>query len=506
MVYEYMSTEYVHYVGFHYFFSLFPIKNSSKSDFIIFSHLKFEFMICLQFSNQNAFTSDLLLFTNHSLFLSIPPTDCLRAIAGDTPQKHSLIYILYLAHYPWFNQQSIRGEQQNVALWKRILEQWTRKDHYNASPSKKGAKASQSQMSQQEREDLEDEQKKVEKEVTSTLIDIIRNNQRLEGLIRDDLCEIKYPIAQRAIIDTMASVFQIEPTLITQNQKISKVIEVALNSSHAIIDFNEKEKAICDTPEGVLCTFDDEHHSRINYKKKKKKKKKTPTPDPKGGKKKKGKSAPKKKDVNDKLLVKKVREQGTRKQQTDEEWEAEQRRLIALKHGAAEREKQEAIEKQSKIRQKLASCRFKVDSIFRMFRALMMISRRDFAEHLAEKYLLHILPFGVSELLRETVINGIDTILQSLSGPIRVQSKNLAILMVEHQVLEEKFWEDNELKKRLQHTIYRLKRDSGVPDVDTSSNALKRKREVCDEVNLKILFFLIFIQVLSTENAFKFTI
>ena len=56
--------------------------------------------------------------------------------------------------------------------------------------------------------------------MTAALINIIRHNQKLEDLIRNDLCRIKYPIAQRAIIDTMASVFQIEPSLITKNKKI----------------------------------------------------------------------------------------------------------------------------------------------------------------------------------------------------------------------------------------------------------------------------------------------
>merc|ERR1711997_415564 len=52
--------------------------------------------------------------------------DCLRAIAGDEPCKDSLIFILYLAHYPWFNLQKIKSsKQQNIALWQRIInEQW----------------------------------------------------------------------------------------------------------------------------------------------------------------------------------------------------------------------------------------------------------------------------------------------------------------------------------------------------------------------------------------------
>merc|ERR1711972_567995 len=52
--------------------------------------------------------------------------DCLRAIAGDAPNKHSLMYIVYLAHYPWFSQQPIRGELLNESLWSSIMDQWTR--------------------------------------------------------------------------------------------------------------------------------------------------------------------------------------------------------------------------------------------------------------------------------------------------------------------------------------------------------------------------------------------
>merc|ERR1719233_2375708 len=94
------------------------------------------------------------------------------------------------------------------------------------------------------------------------LVEGIHHNQTLETLIRTDLTRHRYPIPQRAIMDTMACIFQIEPTLITKNERILDTINKALNGCRDICDFTEKEKMICNTPEGVLCTFDDEHHSR----------------------------------------------------------------------------------------------------------------------------------------------------------------------------------------------------------------------------------------------------
>ena len=234
--------------------------------------------------------------------------DCLRAIAGDSPSKDAIIYILYLSHYPWFNVQAIRSKQQNIALWQRIINQWTK--NTNA------------------------------KSLKLLLFGTIHKNKQLEDLIRTDLTRIKYPIAQTAIMDSIACIFKISPRLITENEQILSIIDRALNASNDILDFTEKEKQICLTPEGVLCTFDDEHKSRSETEKNKKSgnrrkrnKKGTHIGDPTAGKKK-GKGKKKKQaGVNErvtakpvqkeKLLVKIVKEKGTKRLITDEEWEEE---------------------------------------------------------------------------------------------------------------------------------------------------------------------------------------
>ena len=415
--------------------------------------------------------------------LPIEFSDCLKAIAGNAPSKDSLIYILYLSHYPWFNTQSLRAKQQNVEVWNDIMAQWSGKPKYgsltrNKKTGKKGkGKGKQKRKYEEKKQEDDDDVKKEQdaKKLHEMLVDVIHNNKQLEDLIRTDLTRIKYPVAQTAIMDTIACVFKLSPRLITENERILHTIDSALNSSNDILDFTEKEKQICYTPEGVLCTFEEEHKSRSEAEKDKKGKgkrqrhraKPTNLGGPvkgKGGKNK-GKKGKKQAPKQEKLLVKTVTEKGTKRLLTEEEELELERKRIAVKTGEAEKEKQAMIEQQSLVRKKLETVRFRLYSVFRLFKAFIAINTRDFAGYLALKYIKHILPFSESELLRDNIADGMNVILQSFSDPIKKQSKTFAMLMIKHHIFKEKLFESTAVRNLITNTMRKLQEDSDIPDI-----------------------------------------
>eukprot|EP00483_Globobulimina_turgida_P000187 UN00187 len=194
--------------------------------------------------------------------LIIEFSECLKSIAGAVPNKDCIIYILYLSHYPWFNTQALRAKPQNVKLWKSIVQQWSGIRKKKKLQKKRGKRQKKwSGIREEKKMHIGDENDDKTRgvQLDKLLIDTIHNNKQLEDLIRTDLTRIKYPIAQSAIMDTIACVFKLSPRLITENHRILATIDNALNGSNDILDFTEKEKQICYTPEGELCTFEDDH-------------------------------------------------------------------------------------------------------------------------------------------------------------------------------------------------------------------------------------------------------
>lgn len=210
--------------------------------------------------------------------------------------------------------------------------------------------------------------------VQQLLAQTLHHNKQFEDLVRTDLTRIKYPIAQTAIMDAIACVFKLSPRLVTENERILAVIGHALNSANDVLDFTEKEKHICRTPEGQLCTFDDEHKSRSEVEKERDAKKKAKqaagkgkkvtnlgaVPKVKSAKGKKGKGKKAAIQTDDTLLVKTVTEKGTKRVLTEEEEIEEERKLLALRSGGAEKEKQALIEQQSLIRKKTGNGAFPI--------------------------------------------------------------------------------------------------------------------------------------------------